>query len=106
MTTEPIDDAHQLIPDELAKTIPKLYATQNDSDPIARVKLFTPDASWTWFVTEYDPQEHLCFGFVIGMEREFGYFSLAELEEVRGPLGLQIERDLAFTPRPVSECQS
>ena len=104
MTKEPMDDAHVLIPDELAKTIPKLYETQSESDPLAVVKLFTPDASWTWFVNEFDPKERLCFGLVIGFEREYGYVSLAELEEVRGPYGLKIERDLHFKPKPLSEC--
>ena len=105
MTKEPSDDAHILIPDELAKTIPKMYETQNETDPFAHIKLFTPDSSWTWFINEFDPVEKLCFGLVIGFEREFGYFSLTELEEVRGPLGLKIERDLHFQPTRVSECQ-
>ena len=42
------------------------------------------------------------FGLVCGMERELGYFSLAELQSVRGPLGLRVERDLYFTPTPMS----
>ena len=104
MMTQPISDAHVLIPEELAKTIPPLYETQNVADPLARVKLFTPDGSWTWYVTEFDPVETLCFGLVIGHEREFGYFSMAELAKVHGPLGLKIERDLHFSPTPVSQC--
>jgi hypothetical protein len=93
------------MPDEIAKNVPKLYETEKVDDPIALVKLFTPDSSWTWFVTEFDPAERLCFGLVIGHEREFGYFSLRELEEVRGPMGLPIERDLHWQPTPVSKCQ-
>ena len=38
------------------------------------------------------------FGLAIGLEIELGYWSLAELEQVRGPLGLPIERDLYFEP--------
>ena len=34
---------------------------------------------------------------------EMGYFSLSELETVRGPWGLSIERDLWFEPRPLSQ---
>jgi hypothetical protein len=33
-----------------------------------------------------------------GFEKELGYFSLAELLTNRGKLGLEIERDLYFTP--------
>ena len=104
MTDGRLDDAHVLMPAELAAEIPALYATQNDDDPIARVKLFTPDSNWTWYVSELDPEDRLCFGLVDGHEREFGYFSLTELEEVRGPLGLKIERDLYWRPTPLSKC--
>ena len=99
-----LDEAHNLLPESVAKTIPPLYATQHDKDPLVRVKWFTPDSSWTWYVTEYDPADRLCFGLVVGFEREFGNFSLDEIEEVRGPLGLRVERDLHFTPKPASQC--
>lgn len=95
----------RLLPDELAKTVPRLYATEKEDDPIARVKFFTPDSSWTWYVTEFDPCERLCFGLVHGHERELGYFSLDEVESVRGPLGLPIERDLSWDPKPLSQCE-
>lgn len=94
----------RLLPDEIAATLPPLYATEKEADPIVRVKFFTPDSSWTWYVTEFDPVERRCFGLVIGLERESGYFLLDELEAVRGPLGLPIERDLHFEPRPLSQC--
>jgi hypothetical protein len=100
----PEEDAHVLMPDSLARNVPALYSTQNEEDPIARIKWFTPDSSWTWFVLEYDPSERLCFGLVIGHERELGYFSLSEIEELRGPMGLKVERDLYFHPQPISGC--
>ena len=43
------------------------------------------------------------FGAVSGIEFELGYFSLSELEQTTGPLGLHIERDLYFKPTPLSE---
>lgn len=95
------DDAYTYIPDGLREKIPKLYATENDPDPTVWVKLFTPDSSWTWFITEYDGED-LCFGLVKGHETELGYFSLAEITVVRGPLKLRIERDLGFEPKPLS----
>ena len=95
----------KLLPDDVAATLPALYATQHEADPIARVKFFTPDSSWTWYATEFDPVGRLCFGLVHGHEREFGYFSLDELESVKGPLGLPIERDLSWQPKPVSQCE-
>lgn len=70
-----------------------------NSDPPPVVKLFTPDAGATWLLTEIDPDDHdhafgLCdlgHGFP-----ELGYVSLAELQSVRGRLGLPVERDLHF----------
>ena len=98
-----IQNAHTLMPESVARTIPQLYATENETDPVAKVKWFTPDSSWTWYVTEYDPKERLCFGLVDGLERELGYFSLTEIENARGPCGLRVERDLYFSPKPLSE---
>jgi hypothetical protein len=34
---------------------------------------------------------------------EWGYFSLSELQSVKGPFGLGIERDLYFDPQPISK---
>jgi hypothetical protein len=96
----------RLLPDDIVRTLPRLYTTEKEDDPIARVKFFTPDSSWTWFLTEYDPTDRLCFGLVHGLEEELGYFSLEELESVRGPLGLPIERDLHWQPKPLSKCAS
>jgi len=33
-----------------------------------------------------------------GFEKELGYFSLSELENLRGLFGLKVERDLHFKP--------
>ena len=69
---------------------------------MALVKFFTPDSSWTWYATEFDGDDTF-FGLVDGHEEELGYFSLRELQSVRGPLGLPIERDLYWQPRPLRE---
>ena len=62
------------------------------------VKLFTPDSSATWLLTELDADEDTLFGLCdLGQGcPELGYVSLSELQTVRGPLGLFIERDLHF----------
>ena len=71
-----------------------------DYDPLPVVKLFTPDAGATWLLTEIDPgDEDRAFGLCdLGQGfPELGYVSLAELQSVRGRMGLPIERDLHFT---------
>lgn len=63
------------------------------------VKLFTPDAGATWLLTEIDPDDDdRAFGLCdLGQGfPELGYVSLAELRQVRGRLGLPVERDRFF----------
>jgi hypothetical protein len=43
------------------------------------------------------------FGLVSGFDLEIGYFSLKELQSVKGPMGLPIERDLHFEPKSLRE---
>jgi hypothetical protein len=93
----------KLVTEEIKKKLPQLYSTENETDPIAQVKFFTPDSQWTWYVVEYDGDD-LFFGLVIGFARELGYFRLSELESIKGPYGLKVERDLYFEPKPVSQC--
>lgn len=111
----------QLVTEELRQQLPPLYAQENVPDPVVHVKFFTPDSSWTWYATEggYVCPEHgtcdcqecppaswtdfLFFGYVIGLEKEWGYFALSEMSAARGPLGLPIERDLYFHPAPFSQ---
>src|SRR5688572_23149564 len=85
----------ELMPDGIANNVPALYATENVPlpDKIVHAKWFTPFSSWSWFIVEYDASQRLAFGLVIGMEDEWGYFSLDEIEAIRGPGGLTVERD-------------
>lgn len=92
----------KLLTDEIRATLPPLYSTVNEPDPIVHVKFFTPWSNWTWYVTEFDGED-IFFGYVVGFDSELGYFSLSELESIKGPYGLKIERDLYFTPKPLSE---
>ena len=92
----------KLITDELIKQLPKLYSTENQKDPIVKCKFFTPDSSWTWYVLEYDKTNEIFFGYVCGLESEFGYFTLKELKEITVHLGLNVERDISFKPLAIS----
>lgn len=93
----------KLLTTEIRRKLPPLGATDKQGmNAIARVKFFTPDSSWTWYATEFDGKD-IFFGLVIGVEKEFGTFSLSELESLRGPWGLPVERDRYFTPRSLAE---
>src|SRR5689334_20152871 len=95
----------QLLTDELRAQLPRLYGQEGREDPTIYAKFFTPDSNWTWFVTEgqQEDEDFIFFGWVNGHCLEAGYFSLNELQEARGPMGLPIERDLHFEPAPWSE---
>ena len=91
----------KLIPQTLLSDIPDLYETEEQTNPLCLVKLFTPDSNWTWFIIEFSKADaKTCYGYVQGLESELGYFTLEELESVHGSLGLAIERDMSFTPTP------
>jgi hypothetical protein len=102
----------KLLPQEIREILPPLYSQDGKGGKaVVYVKYFTPSSSWTWLVTEGEPVldeiqnevDYKFFGLVFGHEREFGYFLLSELEEVRGPMGLPIERDLWFKPKTLQE---
>jgi hypothetical protein len=115
-----------LLTKDLLRQIPPLYSQEEDADPRIVCKFFLPDGGWTWYVIEgstreragcgwghnchhkplrdYDPERDdvLFFGYVEGLYPELGFFTLSELEAVRGRLGLPIERDQFFTPCTLS----
>lgn len=92
--------------DEGSRTqLPDLYSGEEKGlDALAPVKFFTPDSNWTWYASEFDGED-IFFGLVAGFEIELGYSSLSELQSVRGPWGLAIERDLHFEPKTLRELQ-
>lgn len=77
---------------------------ERGADALAQVKFFTPDSDWTWYASEFDGED-IFFGLISGFEVEYGCFSLKELQETRGPLGLLIERDLHFEPKSLGELE-
>lgn len=74
-------------------------------DPLFRVKLFDPCGSWSWYIQEYDPASDIAFGLVEGHETELGSFSLTELSEIKGRMGIGIEVDTHFSPKTREELE-
>lgn len=63
------------------------------------VKLFNPCGNQTWLLSELDPDDtDIAFGLCdLGFGcPELGSVRLSELESVRGPFGIGIERDRSF----------
>lgn len=85
---------------KLEERFAKVGSQENEKDPIFIAKFFNPSGAGTWYASEYDPKDRIFFGYVsiFGDEcDEWGTFSLDELESVKCPLGLHIERDISFS---------
>lgn len=99
----------KLMTKEIENRMPKIRETESIrcADKIAQVKFFNPCGAATWYGIEYDPEYRIFFGYVnlygTPGDGEYGDFSLDELESVRLPFGLKIERDLHFNPTKMSE---
>lgn len=70
-----------------------------EPDPLPVVRFFNPLGSASWLATELD-EDNILFGLAdLGFGcPELGSFALFELEAIRLPLALGIERDIAFDP--------
>ncbi len=97
----------KLLNEDIIKDIPKLYETEPIELPnkIAHVRFFSIWNDWAWYLVEFDGND-LCFGYVEGHENEFGYFRLSELESIKGPFGLGIQRDIIFLPTQIGQLES
>ena len=96
----------KLLTKALRVKLPKLYEQEKlGEDAIVYCKFFVPWNSWKWYVTEFDGED-ICFGKVVGLETELGYFSLKELSEIKGPGGLRIERDMWFKPCKIKDVKN
>ena len=95
----------ELFPTELREILPALNSQEGCRDPIVHVRFITRDSDWIWYVTEgsQDDDDFIFFGFVVGVEWEWGQFSLSELSDVRDQSEYPIERDLNFEPGSLSE---
>ena len=102
----------KLLTQEIRKKLPPLYSQDGKSGKaIAQVKYFSPSSSCNWYILEGESVldesgkevDFRFFGLVDGHDKELGYFSLSELESVRGPMGLPIERDLYWQPKTLEE---
>ena len=85
--------------------LPTIEVGLFEEPAMARIKIFDPTGLWTWYINSYDPDTRIAFGFVDGFELEYGEFSMEELCEARGKLGLPLERDLYWTPCPMKDIE-
>lgn len=92
----------KLITKQIEKELAKypLYSQDGKGDDAVIIcKFFNPCGSGTWYVLEGNKLadgDWEFYGIVDLFEREYGYFTLSQLKDVRLPFGLTIERDRYF----------
>lgn len=86
----------QLRANDLAR-IEALRRGEAAPDPVPVVRFFNPVGAATWLATELD-EDGILFGVAdLGFGcPEMGSYALEELESIRLPFGLSIERDILF----------
>lgn len=94
-----------LLPETLRIILLQRVEQEGIKDPIVFALYRVPLIGWTWFATEGKAvgDDFLFFGYVVGLECEWGYFCLSELESV-DINGIKVCRDEDPMPRPLSEC--
>ncbi|KAB8154245.1 DUF2958 domain-containing protein [Kordia sp. TARA_039_SRF] len=94
----------QLLTKAIQDRFQKVGSQEHVDDPIIIAKFFNPCGSGTWYATEYNPEDKIFFGYVTGFAfDEWGTFSLVDMESVKLPFGLGIERDIYFEEKRFSE---
>jgi len=98
----PKNAENKLLPAHILKKFEKV-GTQTDKtlgEMEIVAKYFNPTGAGTWYATAYDPKNKIFSGYVSifgDHNDEYGDFSLAELQEYKGRMGLPIELDRHFS---------
>lgn len=70
---------------------------QSDVDHVPVVKFYNPFDAGVWLATELEDDGDIMFGLADIGYPELGSWSFGELEAIRLPFGMGIERDVLFT---------
>lgn len=83
-------------------TLPRLYSTDATRLDDKTIYMHFFLGASDWYAAEYSLEDDLFFGYVILNDRyqdaEWGYFSLPELRSLRTHSGIEVDRDLYWTP--------
>lgn len=88
-----------LLTDDLKSRLPPLNSQEAEADPFVYAKFFLPGTDTAWYVTEGQEagQDFVFYGFVTQPVNDFGEFYLSQLNRIRGPNGVCVDRDPNFT---------
>ncbi len=93
----------KLLTESIKRAAENQYEKQGDMKQDVVAKFFNPCGSGTWYLMNKDPNDGYCWGIVNMHAVEVGSFDINELQNLKLPFGLGIERDLSFKPQPANE---
>ena len=93
----------KLMTKEIKEKAQKQFDDGSDMEQMVVAKYFDAMGDWKWFLMNMDKDEDYCWGIVKGFAVEMGSFSMKELQDIKLPFGLGIERDVLFSSTPASE---
>jgi hypothetical protein len=78
------ENPYDLMTEEMLERVPELYSQEDVAlaDKEVHAAYIILGYGWTWYLTEYDKETGDAFGLVVGLEPEWGYFNLKELEKL------------------------
>ena len=98
----------QLMTKELQAEFKKMgrQEHENADDTIILAHFFNPTGGGDWFISEYNEEEETIYGYASLFNdhcNEWGYTSLDELQNMRLPFELGIERERSWTPCTIKQ---
>ena len=88
----------KLMTKAIKKQAEKQYELGSDMNQKVVAKYFNPAGKGTWYLMNTEPNSDYAWGIVDLFDVEMGSFSIGELESIKLPFGLKIERDMYFKP--------
>ena len=96
----------KLITKKIEKELAKYPLYSQDSkgnEAVAICKFFLQGFTWYVLEAQKNGSDYEFFGIVDGLDKEYGYFTLSQLQSLRGRWGLTVERDMYFKPTQVKD---
>jgi hypothetical protein len=96
----------KLITKKIEKELAKYPLYSQDSkgnEAVAICKFFLQGFTWYVLEAQKNGSDYEFFGIVDGLDKEYGYFTLSQLQSLRGRWGLTVERDMYFNPTQVKD---
>lgn len=95
-------------PEALLAQVPRLGATEGQSDPMVWALLANPVSGWQWYIIELEPLETdtICRVYEVGWDAQLTYFNLSDLDLHAVQVGAPNTFDTNFIPCCLSEVRA